>query len=564
MSTPNPSRATLKDVLVAIDEAPGVSGRRKQDLRSAVRLVAKVLGADPKVIAADPRGLGRRLDGVSHLSLGVSEGRWANSRSLLRSALKLVVPVMPGASGVPLLPEWEPLAKEARKVGSCWLRLSRLLRWLSERMITPQTVTRADLDQFHANYLSDSLLGNAERSWQAARQSWERMRLSCPSWPQIALEATPNPMVYSLPWEAFPLSLKAEVDLLLERLSGKDLDYDGPARPLRPQTLKMREYELRTFASALVHKGADPRDLSSLGICLSLENYKRGLQWFYKRGGSKPTRTVHNLAANLKAIARHWLKLDEPTLEAMSKVVNRLAPREQGMTDRNRERMRPFDSPEQLRALAGLPQTIRRHLETSKNAKMRKTGLSSAAMAIELLLVAPMRLSNLCQLDLKDHFIKVRDKVHLFLPKEEVKNRQDLEYELPPETVALRDWYVANYRKAEQGNRFLFAGEGQGHKDLNTLRLQIMETVKAFTGLTVNPHLFRHIAGSIYLQENPGAYEVVRQVLGHRNIATTTRFYTGQEERRARQHFVGTIQKLRAEPTPATTIKANKIRIKKS
>ena len=558
MSQPSPSRATLQDVLTAIDAAPGLTGRRKQDMRSAVRLVAKVLGAEPQFIAADPRAIGRRLDGVSHLSFGVSAGRWANSRSLLRAALKLVVPVMPGASTAALLAGWEPLADEARKVGSCWLRLGRLLRWLSVRNITPLTVTRADLDQFHAAYLTDTLLGNAEQSWQAARQSWERMRLACPAWPQIELAAAPNPMTYSLPWDTFPASLKAEVDLLLERLAGRDLSDDGPPRPLRPQTLKMRAYELRTFASALVHKGVDPKNLSSLGICLSLDNYKLGLRWFYERGDSKPTRTVHNLAANLKAIAKYWLKVDDETLAAMTRIVSKLAPPEQGMSDKNRDRMRPFDSPEQLRALAALPQTIRRHLETSKNATMRKTGLSTATMAIELLVVAAIRLSNLSQLHLDRHFIKVGNKVHLFIPKEEVKNRQDLEYELLPETVALLDWYVATHRKAEPENRFLFAGEGLDHKHINTLRLQIMEAVKAFTGLTVNPHLFRHIAGSMFLQENPGAYEIVRQVLGHRNIATTTKFYTGQEERRARQYFIGTIQKLREEPAAAAKNRADK------
>ena len=93
MTTQSRSRATLQDVLSAIDGADELTGKRKQDLRSAVRLAAKVIGAEPQLIAADPRAIGRRLDGISHLSLGVSAGRWANSRSLLRSALKLVVPV---------------------------------------------------------------------------------------------------------------------------------------------------------------------------------------------------------------------------------------------------------------------------------------------------------------------------------------------------------------------------------------------------------------------------------------------------------------------------------------
>lgn len=373
------------------------------------------------------------------------------------------------------------------------------------------------------------------------------MRAACSSWPPIALEATLNPKVFSLPWAAFPVSLKAEVELLLERLAGRDLSDDGPIRPLRPATLKMHAYELRTFASALVRQGLPAESLTSLAACLSLENYKLGLQWFYTRHGSKPSRTLHKLAANLKAIVRHWLKADEATLAAMSRIVGKLAPPEQGMSNKNRDRLRPFDAEANIIALVNLPQSVRRHLETVSSAKARKTGLSTAAMAIELLLVAPMRLSNLSQLHLDRSFIKVGEKTHLVVPKEDVKNTVNLEYELPRKSVEFFDWYVGNHRKVDPQNRYLFAGEGFAHKSASTLRQQIVGAVKAFTGHTVNPHLFRAIAGTILLRAYPGAYEAVRQVLGHRSIATTTRFYTGQEERAARRYYSGAIQRLREQ-----------------
>ena len=41
----------------------------------------------------------------------------------------------------------------------------------------------------------------------------------------------------------------------------------------------------------------------------------------------------------------------------------------------------------------------------------------------------------------------------------------------------------------------------------------------------MNPHLFRHVMAKIYLDANPGEYEVVRRVLAHRSIDTTTRYY---------------------------------------
>ena len=550
MTTSTPSRTTLQDVLDAIDSASGITGKRKQDLRSAVRLAARVLGQEPHLIAADPRGLGHRLNGVSPLSFGLSAGRWANCRSLLRSALALKVPIMAGASVVDLLPEWQALQKEARKVGSCALRLGRLMRWLSERVITPGTVTLQDIDQYHDALMTDALLGKPEQSWAATRQSWERMRMACPAWPQIALDKPPNPKTFSLPWEAYPASLKAEVGRFLNRLAGKDLSDEGPLRALKPATLKLRTHELRTFAAALVQKGVDPQTLTSLAACLTLTHYRLGLSWFFERQDGKASATVHNMAANLRLIARHWLKADEATLLSMSRIVSKLAPPAQSMSDKSRDRLRPFDSEENLLAIVNLPRAIRRHVETARSAQARVKGLSTAALAIEILLNAPLRLGNLCELHLDRNFIKVGKSTHLFIPKDQVKNGVNLEFVLSDESLAMMDWYITHHRKANAQNRYLFAGEGASHKVHNTLRSQIMATIQTFTGLNVNPHLFRAIAGTIYLNANPGAYETVRLLLGHNSINTTARFYAGHMERKAKQHFADTVRRLRETPVP--------------
>ena len=57
----------------------------------------------------------------------------------------------------------------------------------------------------------------------------------------------------------------------------------------------------------------------------------------------------------------------------------------------------------------------------------------------------------------------------------------------------------------------------------------------------------RHIAAKLFLDANPGAYEVVRRVLGHRSIDTTTCFYTGLETPAAVRHFDKTILHLRRD-----------------
>jgi integrase len=113
--------------------------------------------------------------------------------------------------------------------------------------------------------------------------------------------------------------------------------------------------------------------------------------------------------------------------------------------------------------------------------------------------------------------------------------------------VALIERYLAGHRPvlAAAGNRALFPGRGLGSKGRAALGKQISGAVFRETGLKVHPHLFRHIAGKLYLGANPGAIEVVRRVLGHRSVETTLGYYTGAETAAAVRHFDATLLKLR-------------------
>ena len=50
-------------------------------------------------------------------------------------------------------------------------------------------------------------------------------------------------------------------------------------------------------------------------------------------------------------------------------------------------------------------------------------------------------------------------------------------------------------------------------------------------------HQFRHLAAWIYLRAHPGDYETVRRLLGHKNVATTIRFYQEMEKLTASRRY---------------------------
>jgi integrase len=72
---------------------------------------------------------------------------------------------------------------------------------------------------------------------------------------------------------------------------------------------------------------------------------------------------------------------------------------------------------------------------------------------------------------------------------------------------------------------------------------QITEAVLKATGLRHTAHQFRHAAAALMLQAEPGNYEWVRRVLGHRNIQTTINFYVGLETTQANERFGKIVRK---------------------
>jgi integrase len=537
------SRPTLEDLLVLVRSAP-MAERRRRDMLSAINTVARALDRPPAEILVDVRLLNTRLKQVAPAALGITPARWRNVLSLFRSGLALIGPMMKGRSEAPMTKAWAALHQKIAVRGDR-IKLSRLPRWLSENSIAPESVTAEDLERFRVNLCGQALLKNAENTWVDATLAWNRAVQRVAGWPAITIPRQRRRETYTLPWSAFPPSLKQDVDSWLARCSGKDFAEDGPAHPLSEGTVHARDYHLRAFASALVLKGCESQSLTSLAACLTVENYVLGLHYFHERFGSKASATTGNMATMLKSVARHWLKADDETLMKMRKIGKKVSVVYHGLTPKNRERLRPFNDLSNCKKLVCLPLELRKEIERGKLPAHRRRTLGQVAVALELLIMAPIRSKNLASLDLDRHLRPAGRKLMLTIPAHEVKNGVDLDFELPDQSANLISWYIKHVRAAEPRNSALFPSPEGGYKDKDTLAIQLAETVKRYIGFTVNLHLFRHIAALIYLRLNPGGYEVMRRVLGHKKMDTTSNFYAGLEATAAARHFDAEILKLR-------------------
>jgi len=560
----DPALPTLADVLAALAR-PAHAGRKDlADLRSAVRTVARVLGLPPESAPAHPGVLGPMLARVAPAVHGLRSARWANVRALLGKVLELAgTDLLPARTVAPLDPAWQDLANRL-EVKALQIGLSRLMHFCSAQGISPEAVDDAVLARFREALEHSSLVRRPGQVHYNATRSWNRAAAAVPGWP--ATRVSPPPRVrktYVLRPEVFPASFGQDLDAWLARLAGQDLLAELPFRPVRPSTLERRRFQILQLASALVHRGRDPATLTRLADLVEpAATVREALRFFLARAGGATTRQVHQLATVTFMIGKHWVGLPKAQLEELQALVRRCDPEIRGLTEKNRAALRRLeDDPALVRGLLTLPDRLAHGLARKPvTAFTRGDAVRlQTALAVAILLAAPVRVANLAGLRLDRHLLRqgqgAMQRVRLVVPAAEVKNRQELEHPLPPWVVALLDLYLRRARPLLQPHPgpWLFPGRGDG-KPKTTYRLgqQIAQATEAELGLRLTPHQFRHACGLIYLAANPGGHEVVRHLLGHRSLATTLRFYAGMETAAALRRYDAVVLERRQEAATVT------------
>jgi integrase len=237
-------------------------------------------------------------------------------------------------------------------------------------------------------------------------------------------------------------------------------------------------------------------------------------------------------------------------IERLKRFRKQLVERRYGMRPRPKSALRPFTDTANIEKILMLPQRVRDRLRRKPELTMADARLMQVALALELLLMRPIRLKNLVDLRLDKHVIRSGRQAFIVIPADEVKNDLELDYPIPAESTTLLDFYVKRVLPLFGLNpmRCLFpGGKADGSRSAARFSALFIETVKKQTGLYIYPHLTRHFGAALYLRENPGAFEVVRRVLGHKSLATTTRSYSNFDDDAAVRMFDALVLRIREE-----------------
>jgi integrase len=361
---------------------------------------------------------------------------------------------------------------------------------------------------------------------------WNRAAQTIDGWPDLIVTVPNTSRRYALGWESFPDSFRADAEAFLYRFGNQDPFSDAYAMPAKPSTVAMRRKQILQIATALVGSGQSASAIIDLATLVQLPNATLALRFFLNRAGGKQTKYLHQQALLIKTIARHWASADRDQVDALGVICRRLAVKNTGMTDKNRARLRQFDEPANVAALVNLPGRVRHEVQEDDPGGRREALRVMFALAVELLLVAPMRINNLAGLEIARHFVHTHSEcaeaVHLVIPGRETKNSAPYELALPRETAAFLADYLATYhpRLSPEPSPWLFPNDRGKRRDITAFASSVADFVLHETGIRMNVHLFRYLATKLHLETYPEDIETVRQILGHRSITTTLRSYT--------------------------------------
>lgn len=454
---------TMAALIQIIRDDTGLSDARRRNVASSIRRLCSVLDVAPAETPAAFWFLRERLAQVHPAQAGIKPHRWETIRSDVTFALKRIglAPDQPKPR-VPLSAEWIELQQRLKLLGHAHWGLSRLARYCDGKGIAPASVDDAVMAAYTAYLRSQTLKTKPERVVREACVIWNRLASNAGHLALQQVTIHDNRRSYSPDWEAIPASLRQKIESWLASLSKEaDLLSDtGPLRPLRPASITSYRYALRQAIAGLMHNGRPLEEITSLAALVEPKAVEAALEFHRSRMGVKQSQMLAQIAHVLVLAAEHAVQVDAATLAKLKRMRSRVAAPRSGLKPRPREALRQFLDREAIETLLVLPQRLQRRLQRKKELTAADARRMQVAVALELLLMRPIRRGNLVALQLGQQVLRVGGRTVILLEEDEVKNRVAHDYPIPPESAKLLDFYTEQLLPLlrPNPNRFLFPG----------------------------------------------------------------------------------------------------------
>ena len=546
----DPNGMMMSDVLERLLKLD-LPDTRRRDLRSAIRSVCRLVDRAVTEVPANINWVHVRLRRVHPIQAGISKKRLKNIKSDVIKALEVCGASRDRADWLRApSPDWKQLMTNIPDKHDRW-KLSQLAQFCTGLNVEPQDVTDAHIKQLLQTLEEETFVNKPASKVGSAVSVWNKLRTSLPHWPQQSLKFPRAKEPWTIPLSKFPQSFQDDVDQWLNRLANPDiLSADGPMKPVRKSTIKHRRFQIQEIASAIMKSGVPIKQITDLSIIVDLTHFKAGLRYMMGRFDDKPTEAIHGLAMGVTSIAKYHVKADDAHVTELKGICKRLNLEVDGLRPKNQERLAQLDDDENLARLLHLPGQLLIEAKKAGLRDHRRALLVQAALAIEILLHAPMRVGNLCRLHLDRHIKRIRikgaDCILLSIPGHEVKNNKPLMFELDGDAVSLFDFYMAEHRPTllRTTSSYVFPAQNGEHKAPHAISDLIKSTIFEFTGLTIHAHLFRSIAGKVHCMIHPGDFLTLGHAIGD-SLRTAMKSYAQFEQQNAVRHYQASVTEAR-------------------
>lgn len=552
---------SLAEALASIENDSSLTTSKQRQWACSIRRIAEWLDRPLETMPARLTALRQPVARLNAARLGVTSKTLSNHKSNLKAALNhLSDQGLTLARGVELEPEWQVLMDG---IDDRWVRtrMHALFRYASGCGLSPEEMDDDVLAAFFQHRTETTFHKVTPCMRRETARAWNTCVDTIDGFPSCKLTVEElKPRFQGPEWEAFPESFRDEVDDYLASLRKPHRSNSGRRwKGCKPSTIRTRRAEIQAAARKLVRLGKPVESFASLRDMLEPETASELLEAYWEENGERPKNYVIDLAWKLQSIARQTDCLTPEELAELDDMRVALEEhRRPGLTEKNLAIVRAVLAGNVWTKVVRLPDQLMADARKLKaKSPVKAAVLAQVAVAIRILTFAPVRIDNLSNISLETNLIRpdgLDGPYWLEFPSYDVKNSTDLTYPFTMEVTKFIDLYIHEFRPVllrGSNTPLLFpGGKGDGAPKLTTtLSEQIAGLTDWEIGQRITAHQFRHAAAAIILKNDPGNYELVRRVLGHRNIQTTINSYVGLETLESSKHFGEMIEKHLGSPT---------------
>ncbi len=544
-----PLEPTLANAIILIENDPSLTDATKTQWLCSIRRIAKWLDRPLEVLPARFTALRQPVNRLNSARIGVSRKTLSNHKSNFRAAINHVSGKDRSYSrGVPLLPAYSTLHG---KIDDRWasIRLLCFFRYLSGLKVDPHNVTDQVLEGFF-DHREQTTFHNVTLAYRrSVARAWNRCMDTVEGFPAnlLTVEAL-KPRFEGPEWDEFPSGFRDEVEAYLDFLASPHRSSSGRRRKACKQsTINTRRREIMAAAKLAVRLGTPIEGFTELRNLVEPKMVRKVLDEYWKQYGEQPSQYAIDLAWKLLSIARQTNCLSETELKELDDIRYTLEEhRRQRLTDKNFAIVRTVLSGSFWIKVIGLPDKLMAEaMARRKISPMKAAVLARTALAIRLLTYAPVRIGNLAAISLEENLIRPdlnEGPYWLIFPDHDVKNNTELTFEFDAKVTRFIERYIRDFRpvllRGSNSSCLFPGGKGEGEHILSSsLSDHITKCINKELGIRITAHQFRHAAAAIILKSDPGNYELVRRILGHKNIQTTINFYVGLETLESSRQF---------------------------